>query len=138
MNQAIQSSSSPYLTSSYFGAKMAYWSMAMTEHYRGLSSGEQEIDFRSYILYLMYGCLTSYTRGVCILPFINCNKLDILWDDYLIAFTLYRSCAGRDLSGTHMLCDISWLTLHPINALNVGQYINNQNSGSWVRNSQKY
>ncbi|XP_067928925.1 SET domain-containing protein 9-like [Watersipora subatra] len=46
-------------------------------------------------------------------------------NDRALSKHLFRSCAGRDIVGAHLMCDISWLTDHPINMLNVGQYINN-------------
>lgn len=38
---------------------------------------------------------------------------------------IYRSCAFRDVIGRFMSCDLTWLTLRPINPLAVGQLVNN-------------
>ncbi|KAG8222104.1 hypothetical protein J437_LFUL000868 [Ladona fulva] len=43
-----------------------------------------------------------------------------------ISKIIYKSCVGRDSVGGLATSDLSWLTRHNINPLNVGQYVNNQ------------
>ncbi|KAK3887206.1 hypothetical protein Pcinc_008685 [Petrolisthes cinctipes] len=50
-------------------------------------------------------------------------------NDKRISKFLYKSCCGRDRIGMMPSADDTWLTDHPINPLNVGQYVNNQSSG---------
>eukprot|EP00092_Neocalanus_flemingeri_P032545 GFUD01035395.1.p1 GENE.GFUD01035395.1~~GFUD01035395.1.p1 ORF type:complete len:269 (+),score=69.68 GFUD01035395.1:58-864(+) len=41
---------------------------------------------------------------------------------------IFRSCVGRDQVGLCRVADTSWLTPRPVNPLNVGQFVNNENS----------
>lgn len=45
-----------------------------------------------------------------------------------ISRAIFRSCVGRDQVGMCRVGDTSWLTPRPVNPLNVGQFVNNENS----------
>lgn len=48
-------------------------------------------------------------------------------NDRWLSKAIYKSCAARDrFEDGSPFCDTSWLTPHPINPLNVGQYVNNR------------
>ena len=46
----------------------------------------------------------------------------------LLSRAIFRSCVGRDQVGMCRVGDTSWLTHRPVNPLNVGQFVNNENS----------
>lgn len=50
-------------------------------------------------------------------------------NDRRMSRAAFRSCVGRDRVGHLTLADTSWLTPHPVNPLNVGQYVNNRTAG---------
>ena len=41
---------------------------------------------------------------------------------------IFRSCVGRDQVGLCRVGDTSWLSPRPVNPLNVGQFVNNENT----------
>ncbi|KAG7157549.1 SET domain-containing protein 9-like [Homarus americanus] len=49
--------------------------------------------------------------------------------DKRISKSLFKSCVNRDRVGYFSIADTTWLTDHPANPLNVGQYVNNQSTG---------
>ena len=44
-----------------------------------------------------------------------------------ISASIFRSCAGRDQIGMMKIADTSWLTEYPVNPVNIGQIVNNEN-----------
>lgn len=51
-------------------------------------------------------------------------------NDRGLSKSIFKSCAARDRFGWEMpCCDKSWLTATPVNPLNVGQYVNNEDGG---------
>nr|XP_053637832.1 SET domain-containing protein 9-like isoform X2 [Cherax quadricarinatus]XP_053637834.1 SET domain-containing protein 9-like isoform X2 [Cherax quadricarinatus]XP_053637835.1 SET domain-containing protein 9-like isoform X2 [Cherax quadricarinatus]XP_053637836.1 SET domain-containing protein 9-like isoform X2 [Cherax quadricarinatus]XP_053637837.1 SET domain-containing protein 9-like isoform X2 [Cherax quadricarinatus] len=50
-------------------------------------------------------------------------------NDKRISKSLFKSCVNRDRVGYFPIADTTWLTDHPTNPLNIGQYVNNQSTG---------
>lgn len=55
------------------------------------------------------------------------DNIHVDGNDRWISRSIFKSCAVRDQFGIDIACcDTTWLTEHPQNLLNIGQYVNNR------------